>query len=71
MKTLSQTGSRVKQDQAVFRSSRVPPRPLSVKMAAVPVDKSVNPLVASVKPSKTMALTDLATQMKEQGIDVS
>lgn len=33
-------------------------------------DKSVNPLVASVKPSKTMALTDLATSMKEKGVDV-
>ncbi len=37
----------------------------------VQVDPSVNPLVASVKPSKTMALTDLATSMREQGVDVS
>ncbi|GIL58559.1 hypothetical protein Vafri_13499 [Volvox africanus] len=34
------------------------------------VDTTLNPLVASVKPSKTMALTDLATSMKEAGIDV-
>lgn len=38
--------------------------------AALPVDTTLNPLVASVKPSKTMALTDLATSMKESGIDV-
>ncbi|KAG2437246.1 hypothetical protein HXX76_005909 [Chlamydomonas incerta] len=37
---------------------------------AVKVDTTLNPLVASVKPSKTMALTDLATSMKESGIDV-
>eukprot|EP00199_Chlamydomonas_sp_CCMP681_P002087 CAMPEP_0119103218 /NCGR_PEP_ID=MMETSP1180-20130426/1712_1 /TAXON_ID=3052 ORGANISM="Chlamydomonas cf sp, Strain CCMP681" /NCGR_SAMPLE_ID=MMETSP1180 /ASSEMBLY_ACC=CAM_ASM_000741 /LENGTH=414 /DNA_ID=CAMNT_0007087665 /DNA_START=172 /DNA_END=1416 /DNA_ORIENTATION=+ len=34
------------------------------------VDLTLNPAVASVKPSKTMALTDLATTMREQGIDV-
>ncbi|KAJ9530043.1 hypothetical protein QJQ45_023324 [Haematococcus lacustris] len=34
------------------------------------VDSTLNPLVANVKPSKTMALTDLATSMKEKGIDV-
>ena len=39
--------------------------------AALKVDTTLNPLVANVKPSKTMALTDLATSMKEQGIDVS
>lgn len=39
--------------------------------AALKVDTTLNPLVAGVKPSKTMALTDLATSMKEQGIDVS
>ncbi|KXZ49472.1 hypothetical protein GPECTOR_21g698 [Gonium pectorale] len=38
--------------------------------AAVPVDTTLNPLLTSVKPSKTMALTDLATSMKESGIDV-
>ncbi len=38
---------------------------------ALKVDTTLNPLVANVKPSKTMALTDLATSMKEQGIDVS
>eukprot|EP00892_Ulva_mutabilis_P000578 jgi/Ulvmu1/10520/UM064_0058.1 len=34
------------------------------------VDASLNSLVASVKPSKTMALTDLASSLKEDGIDV-
>lgn len=35
------------------------------------VDGTLNPVVSNLKPSKTMALTDLATSMKEQGIDVS
>jgi aspartate/glutamate/aspartate-prephenate aminotransferase len=35
------------------------------------VDQSINPAVAALKPSKTMALTDLALSMKEQGADVS
>lgn len=34
------------------------------------VDLTLNPRVASLKPSKTMALTDLATSLKEQGVDV-
>ena len=34
------------------------------------VDQGLNPILASVKPSKTIAFTDMATQMKEQGIDV-
>jgi hypothetical protein len=39
--------------------------------AAVSVDQTLNPLVASLSVSKTMALTDLARSMKESGIDVS
>lgn len=35
------------------------------------VDLTINPAVSALKPSKTMALTDLALSMKEQGIDVS
>jgi len=35
------------------------------------VDQTINPAVAALKPSKTMALTDLALSMKEQGVDVS
>lgn len=34
------------------------------------VDLTLNPRVASLKPSKTMALTDLATSLKENGVDV-
>ena len=34
------------------------------------VDTTLNPRVASLKPSKTMALTDLATSRREQGIDI-
>jgi hypothetical protein len=39
--------------------------------APVSVDQTLNPLVASLSVSKTMALTDLARSMKESGIDVS
>jgi hypothetical protein len=35
------------------------------------VDQTLNPRVASLRVSKTMALTDLARSMKESGIDVS
>jgi hypothetical protein len=38
--------------------------------ASSEVDQTLNPLVAGLKVSKTMALTDLASSMKEQGIDV-
>uniref|UniRef100_A0A383W2F2 Aminotransferase class I/classII large domain-containing protein n=1 Tax=Tetradesmus obliquus TaxID=3088 RepID=A0A383W2F2_TETOB len=38
--------------------------------ASVSVDQTLNPLVASLSVSKTMALTDLARSMKESGIDV-
>jgi aspartate/glutamate/aspartate-prephenate aminotransferase len=34
------------------------------------VDQTLNPAVAALKPSKTMALTDLARQMREDGADV-
>lgn len=35
------------------------------------VDQTMNPLVASLKVSKTMALTDMARSMRESGVDVS
>jgi 3'-phosphoadenosine 5'-phosphosulfate (PAPS) 3'-phosphatase len=35
------------------------------------VDQTLNPRVASLSISKTMALTDMARSMKESGIDVS
>ena len=34
------------------------------------VDIALNPRVAALKPSKTMALTDLATRLKEEGRDI-
>eukprot|EP00889_Picochlorum_renovo_P002484 jgi/Picre1/29514/NNA_004900.t1 len=34
------------------------------------VDTTLNPRVAAVKPSKTMALTDLASSLREQGVDI-
>ena len=34
------------------------------------LDQSLNPRVASVRPAKTMQLADLATSMREQGVDV-
>ena len=46
------------------------PHALRTRMAAPAVDQTLNPAVAGLKPSKTMALTDLATSMKEKGIDV-
>ncbi len=38
--------------------------------AAVAFDTTLNPRVAALKPSKTMALTDLATRLKEEGADI-
>lgn len=35
------------------------------------MDQTLNPRVASLSVSKTMALTDMARSMKESGIDVS
>jgi hypothetical protein len=43
----------------------------SAAAAAVEVDQTLNPLVAGLKVSKTMALTDMARSMREAGIDVS
>lgn len=34
------------------------------------VESTLNPRVVALKPSKTMALTDLASSMREKGIDV-
>ena len=34
------------------------------------VDQTLNPRVAALKPSKTMALTDLAQQLRESGRDI-
>lgn len=39
--------------------------------AAAGVDQTLNPRVASLKVSKTMALTDMARSMQEAGVDVS
>ena len=34
------------------------------------VDETLNPRVTALKPSKTMALTDLASSMRDSGVDV-
>lgn len=34
------------------------------------VDETINPRVTALKPSKTMALTDLASSMRDSGVDV-
>jgi len=34
------------------------------------VDQTLNPVLLAVRPSKTMAFTDMATQMREAGVDV-
>ncbi|KAL3149289.1 Aspartate aminotransferase, cytoplasmic isozyme 1, variant 2 [Trebouxia sp. C0010 RCD-2024] len=39
-------------------------------MTVKEVDTTLNPRVAALKPSKTMALTDLASSMQQKGIDV-
>ncbi len=39
--------------------------------AGIAVDQTLNPRVAGLKLSKTMALTDMARSMKEAGVDVS
>jgi hypothetical protein len=53
-------------------TARPPGAATDAQAAAVDaVDQQLNPLVASLAPSKTMALTDLARSMRESGIDVS
>lgn len=39
-------------------------------MNATQVETTLNPRVVALKPSKTMALTDLANSMREKGIDI-
>jgi hypothetical protein len=34
------------------------------------LDTAINPQIASVRPSKTMVMTDLAREMRESGVDV-
>jgi hypothetical protein len=51
-------------------SARSWPFPLGAAVSQA-VDRSLNPLVAACKPSKTVALTDLALSLKQQGVDVS
>ena len=43
---------------------------VSSQPPATEVDQTLNPLVADLKVSKTMALTDLARSMREGGQDV-
>lgn len=45
--------------------------PMAAATETVTVDQTLNPLVATLKVSKTMALTDLARSMRESGVDVS
>ena len=42
----------------------------STSAPAASVDTSLNPLVAALRPSKTMALTDAARALRERGADV-
>jgi len=48
-------------------STRPQPR---IAVLCQAVDTSLNPRVAALKPSKTVALTDLATSLRQQGVDV-
>lgn len=38
--------------------------------AEVLVDQTINPVLLAVRPSKTMAFTDMATRMREDGVNV-
>lgn len=51
-------------------SAAAPEQQAASAAASVPVDTTLNPAVAGLKPSKTMALTDMARSMRESGIDV-
>ena len=58
---------------AGLTARRVAPAPRILAAASamdVEVDQTLNPRVAALKPSKTMALTDLGRQMKEDGVDI-
>eukprot|EP00983_Pelagomonas_calceolata_P117058 1160379-Pelagomonas_calceolata.AAC.13 len=62
----------LKEPSTVFESQpRLFHKDLKRSVMAHAVDQTINPAVAALKPSKTMALTDLALSMKEQGVDVS
>jgi len=50
--------------------SSSPPSSSSSKVVAGGVDQSLNPRVANLNESKTVALTDLARTLKERGEDV-
>ncbi|KAL6781808.1 hypothetical protein ACKKBF_B09475 [Auxenochlorella protothecoides x Auxenochlorella symbiontica] len=51
------------------RHPRAARAPLLRAMAS-PVDQSLNPLVASLRPSATVQLTDTAVRLREAGVDV-
>lgn len=34
------------------------------------MDMTINPVVGAIRPSKTMVLSDLATSLRESGVDV-
>lgn len=52
------------------RARRPSERAAAAAAGAAAVDQALNPAVAALRPSKTMALTDAARAMREQGIDV-
>lgn len=46
------------------------PPTASAESSSTALDLALNPRVSSLKPSKTMALTDLATSLREKGVEV-
>jgi hypothetical protein len=54
---------------AGHRSMYAPPT-ASGEYSSKDLDLTLNPRVSSLKPSKTMALTDLATSLREKGVEV-
>lgn len=57
-------------------ASHAPARPIAARAAAadspssLSVDPTLNARVAALRPSKTMALTDLARSLREGGADI-
>ena len=52
------------------RAAMPPPAAAAAAGAAPAFDAAINPRVAALRPSKTMALTDLALSLKAQGVDI-
>jgi len=66
----STVGAQIRTPSGILATAAVAAPAAAPATAAMEVDQTLNPAVAALKPSKTMALTDLARQMREDGVDV-